>query len=86
MNYTPANGVGFYKLKDGKKLGLGKAYLTYSGAQAREYFTFDTSTGIDEVRSKKEDVRGDIYDLSGRRVTHPTKGIYIVGGKKIVIK
>jgi len=26
------------------------------------------------------------YDLSGRRVTHPTKGIYIKGGKKILIK
>ena len=27
-----------------------------------------------------------IYDLTGRRVTHPTKGIYIVGGRKVVIK
>lgn len=27
-----------------------------------------------------------IYDLQGRRVEHPTKGIYIVNGKKVVIK
>ena len=27
-----------------------------------------------------------IYDLQGRRVANPTKGIYIVGGKKLVIK
>ena len=27
-----------------------------------------------------------IYDLQGRRVTHPTKGIYIVGGKKVIMK
>ena len=27
----------------------------------------------------------DIYDLSGRRIEHPVKGIYIQGGKKIVI-
>ncbi len=26
------------------------------------------------------------YDLSGRRVEHPTKGIYIINGKKVVIK
>lgn len=29
----------------------------------------------------KDDV---IYDLQGRRVTHPTRGIYIVNGKKII--
>ena len=29
----------------------------------------------------------DVYfDLSGRKVTHPTKGIYIVNGKKVLIK
>ena len=27
-----------------------------------------------------------IYDLSGRRVENPTKGIYIINGKKVVIK
>ena len=27
-----------------------------------------------------------IYDLQGRRVTHPTKGSYILGGRKVVIK
>lgn len=27
-----------------------------------------------------------IYDLNGRRVTHPTKGIYIQGGKKYIVK
>ena len=26
------------------------------------------------------------YDLSGRRVEHPTKGVYIVNGKKVVIR
>ena len=28
----------------------------------------------------------DIYDLQGRRVENPTKGIYIVNGRKVVIK
>ena len=27
-----------------------------------------------------------IYDLSGRRVTTPTKGIYIINGKKVLVK
>lgn len=59
---------------------------------------FDTTTGIYDVRRQKEDVRanGVYYDLNGRRVTHPTKGIYIVrsaegrlqgkNGNKVVIK
>ena len=27
-----------------------------------------------------------IYDLSGRRVSAPSKGIYIIGGRKVVVK
>ncbi len=49
---------------------------------------FDSTTGIWDVRGKKEDVRADgvYYDLHGRRVAHPTSGIYIVNGKKVVVK
>lgn len=41
--------------------------------------------GIDnsEIINHKSEI---IYDLTGRRVTHPAKGIYIVNGKKVVIK
>ena len=81
-------GVGFYRLTTGKTLGVGKAYLTYSGSLSN-FFDIDDdgTTGID-VRSKMEEVRGDglYYDLNGRHVMNPTKGIYIVNGKKIVIK
>jgi len=43
-------------------------------------------TGIDEVRSKMEDVRGDVYDLQGRKVQKPSKkGLYINKGHKVVI-
>lgn len=45
---------------------------------------FDEPTGVNEVISKKEDVKGTYYDLSGRRVMNPTKGLYIVNGKKIL--
>ncbi len=89
LNYTAANGVGFYKLATGSKLGVGKAYLSYSGGGASNFFGLDDdgTTSID-VRSKMEEVRGDglYYDLNGRRIMNPTKGIYIVNGKKIVIK
>ena len=46
----------------------------------------DETTSIDGI-SKMEEVRCNVYyDLNGRRVLYPTKGIYIVNGKKIVIK
>lgn len=38
---------------------------------------------IENVRSKKDDV---YYDLNGRRVLYPKNGIYVVNGKKVVIK
>ena len=44
------------------------------------------TTGINDVRSKTDEVRGEIFDLQGRHVVQPTKGIYIVNGKKHIIK
>lgn len=45
------------------------------------------ATGVNDVRSKMEDVRGDIYDLQGRKVQKPSKkGLYINKGHKVVVK
>lgn len=45
------------------------------------------ATGINDVRSKKADVRGDFYDLQGRKVEKPSKkGLYINEGHKVVVK
>ena len=80
-------GIGFYKLKDTGTIGANKAYLTYSGGgDARESFGFGNTTSINDVRGQKEEVRGEYYDLQGRRVSQPTRGLYIVNGKKVVIK
>ena len=42
--------------------------------------------GIVDVRSKIADVRGGYYNLSGQRVDQPQKGLYIVNGKKVIVK
>ncbi|MDE7347963.1 MAG: hypothetical protein K2N48_14625 [Muribaculaceae bacterium] len=42
------------------------------------------STGVDEVESADAD--GVYYDLTGRRVMTPAKGIYIRNGRKIIVK
>ena len=53
-------------------------------------FTYtDNTTGIvevfDEVKGENGKVKG-IYDLQGRKVANPTKGIYIIDGKKVFVK
>ena len=82
-------GVGFYKLKSTGTIGANKAYLTYSGggSSAPSFFGFDSNTtGIDATLVNSEKVNSVVYDLQCRRVAQPTKGLYIVNGKKVVIK
>jgi hypothetical protein len=43
-------------------------------------------TGIGEVRSQKKEANKEIYDLQGRKVQNPRNGLYIIDGKKAVIK
>ncbi len=42
------------------------------------------ASGVDGMMADEEEAV--IYDLSGRRVLNPTKGVYVINGKKVVIK
>lgn len=44
----------------------------------------DGTTGIDAIRKDAED--GKVYDLNGRQVKNPRKGVYIINGKKVLVK
>ena len=44
------------------------------------------TTGIYEVRSLRSDVRGEVYNLNGQRLTQPQKGLNIVNGKMVIIR
>ena len=46
----------------------------------------DDTTGIKSLTPALTEGEGVYYDLSGRRVAQPTKGLYIINGKKVVIK
>ena len=71
-----------------------KAYLkvlTSSIATAPSLtFIFDDgqTTGIESVKSEDRVVNGsaEYYNLAGQRVAQPTKGLYIVNGRKVVVK
>lgn len=43
------------------------------------------TTGIEEVKGENGEVK-TIYDLQGRKVEVPSKGLYIINGKKVLIK
>ena len=77
--------VGFYKWGGGA-LGAGRVYLD-APTEAREFLSFlfeDEATGINVIKSSV--TNNTVYDLQGRRVVLPIKGLYIVNGKKVMVK
>ena len=87
--------VGLYKAKmtDGVWLNnANKAYLPASevptSAQGAASFSFrfgEGTTGIEKVEIRNE--KSEIYDLTGRRIDAITApGIYVVNGKKVLVK
>jgi hypothetical protein len=61
-------------------------YMEYNN----KLYAFNITIGHDDSAVKSIDAdaqkSGRIYDLAGRVVTQPTKGIYIQDGKKLIIK
>ena len=43
------------------------------------------TTGINDLKAENGKVKG-VYDLQGRKVDNATNGIYIINGKKTLIK
>ena len=90
-------GIGFYRVASRSTLKGGKAYLQLpSDELSSEVKGFrmlfddgDMSDNVETMNNSQFTIHngaGAVYDLQGRRVAKPTKGIYIVNGKKTVIK
>ena len=87
-----AEGLGFYKVASANTISINpyRAYLT-PGQNASARFidiNFDDSktTAINEAKGQELIANGQYFDLQGRKVAQPTKGLYIVNGKKVIIK
>ena len=91
-------GLGFYK--QGTRAGVSiklnphRAGLRLPAtiARAKRFIVdFDAAreeaetTGIRDIRPVGQPKDNAVYDLQGRRVKNPTRGIYIVNGKKVII-
>ncbi|MBR1548798.1 MAG: hypothetical protein IJ637_08765, partial [Prevotella sp.] len=77
----------FSKLTGGT-IKAGKAYLEVAkgaGAPALNVVFADGDvTAIKAVDAAKQN--GAVFNLAGQRVAQPTKGLYIVNGKKVIVK
>ena len=97
FNYILQNGqdgiVFNMATESGAYMPANRAYLSTAydasdnGARLMVVFDEGDTTGIDTVNSEKVTANSVAYDLQGRRVVNPKKGgLYIVNGKKIVVK
>ena len=88
------SGSKFVKMTTGV-VKANKAYLPVSntvleGAGSHEFSIIfdDEAAGIVAALKDNGEITNDrpIYNLAGQRVSKPTKGLYIVGGKKVVLR
>jgi len=82
------NGNRFY-YSTGKTVMKGfRGYFSLDAAgayyESRLLINFDGTTGINSIANGTTD--GFIYTLGGQRVDTPKKGIYVKGGKKVIMK
>lgn len=84
-----SKGIGFYKNTNDFTLRANSAYLPAEDVPTTDARAFialdDETTGIADVRSLKDNTES-MFDLQGRKIAKPTKGLYIVNGKKVVVK
>lgn len=87
-DYTNQTGLGFYwGAENGAAFNVkdGTAYLAVPNAESVKGFLLDgTPTAIEGVEA--ESTTGVIYNLSGQRVQKAQHGLYIVNGKKLLVK
>ena len=88
VNSSDETKVGFYSKTTGTKGGF-KAWVETEKAEGARVFTIifdgDDATGIKEALGL-ENENVEIYDLSGRRLDKPAKGVNIIGGKTVIVR
>lgn len=73
--------VGFYKISD--KVPAWRIYLQIPAASGREYLGFNADKAT-TIRSIETVNNNRYYNLQGVEVAQPTKGVFIVNGKKVI--
>ena len=79
-------GVNLGRIGTNAQIGAFRAYFTGLTAAATARFFDGETTKIGTINANGEIEVGTVYNLAGQRVQNPTKGIYIINGKKVVLK
>lgn len=85
MNHDDEAIFGHVVADDEPTVGANRCYLTVGGSPA-PLFRLGGTTNIRPAADDGEATPAVIYDLLGRRVEAPARGIYIVNGKKVVFE
>ena len=87
-NYVLSNNAIYKVGTAGATIPAYRAYIQVSSTSPSRELTFtvdgEVTTAIEGIST--ENNHGDIYNLNGQRVDKAQKGLYIVNGKKVVIK
>mgnify|MGYP006988876421 CR=1 FL=1 len=78
----------FCLVADGLVIPQDKGYLVVNDADAKEYLGIfnGQADGIGDIFNQVINGRSCIYNISGQSLTHPSKGLNIIDGKKVFIK
>ena len=74
------------QFENGTKIGAFRVYFTGLIAGATARFLGDDATYVGTIKANGEVEISEVFDLQGRKVAQPKTGLYIVNGKKVVIK
>ena len=86
LSKNSENKPGFRRAAEGLEIPQYKAYLILADGSARSFFSFagDSTNGIGSMTVATDSEK--VFDLSGRRVQQPARGIYVKDGRKVVVK
>lgn len=88
LNNSDATKVGLYSYNGANVQGFRAYYAAGSNSVQAYLFSFgdEDITGINATQQDIDLQGSDIYDLTGRKVNRPAKGLYVVNGRKVYFK
>lgn len=83
--FNGEDGLGFYRA-DNNKVATNRAYIHIDGGAGVKSFAInlDDTDAIGAIKAVNDNA--DIFNLAGQRVNKAQKGVYIVNGKKVLVK
>ena len=85
LGYKSSDGVGFYTYTT-TSAPEGIVYVSSVSSANFLSMDFGETTGIESAGKPQTTTNCEFYNLAGQRVAQPTKGLYIVNGKKVLVK